>query len=101
MVWGRQSKGLGNDRGLLFTRGISSELLACISRGIYLRLGRGSNIAARGFFGSYSQRACAVLWLCFSFPRVIPYELGVQMSDYEGSAFEKTPLFCIFVKFAT
>lgn len=75
MVCGRQSKGLGNDRGLFFTRGIPSELLACISRGIYLRLGQGITIAARGFLGSCRQRACAVLWLCFSFSRVIPYEV--------------------------
>jgi len=34
-------------------------------------------------------------------PRTTPYVAGIPIGDHEGSAFEKTRLFCIFVKFAT
>ena len=34
-------------------------------------------------------------------PRAAPYVAGIPIGDHEGRAFEKTRLFCIFVKFTT
>lgn len=34
-------------------------------------------------------------------PRATPYVAGIPIGNHEGRAFEKTRLFCIFVKFAT